>query len=123
MFTLRYYCRGRGNEIILKLLEEIKEKHGVTCEVLDLWGEEQEKEVYERDFKPRAKILKERTGKSITQLRGAGGERHYYVSIPGTTAIVRNAQVEWWTFMDSEITEFLNRVLSEGRGLLKELCT
>ncbi len=96
MFTLRYYCRGRGNEIILKLLEEIKEKHGVTCEVLGLWGEEQEKEVY---------------------------ERHYYVSNPGTIAVVRNAQVEWWTFTDSEIAEFLNRVLYEGRGLLKELCT
>jgi len=123
MFTLRYYCQVGGNEIILKLLEEIKEKHGVMYEVLDLWGEEQERQVYERDFKPRAKILKKRTGKPITKLRGAGGERHYYVSNPGTIAVVRNAQVEWWTFTDSEITGFLNRVLSEGRGLLKKLCT
>jgi len=123
MFRLRYYCRGRGNEGILKLLEEIKEKHGVTHEILDLSREEQERQVYERDFKPRARILKKRTGKPITKLRGAGGERHYYVSIPGTIAIVRNGQVEWWTFTDSEITEFLRRVLSGGQVFLEELCT
>lgn len=107
----------------MKLLEEIKEKHGVTHEILDLSREEQERQVYERDFKPRARILKKRTGKPITKLRGAGGERHYYVSIPGTIAIVRNGQVEWWTFTDSEITEFLRRVLSGGQVFLEELCT
>jgi len=123
MFKLRYYCQGRGNREILKILQGIEEKHKVAYEVVSLLGQEQEKQVYERDFKPRAKILKKRTGKPITKLRGAGGEKHYYVSLPGTIAILRNAQVEWWTFTDSEITEFLNRVLSEGRGLLKELCT
>lgn len=123
MFKLRYYCRGRGNEGILKLLEEVKGKNGITCEILDLSTKEQEKQAYERDFKPRARILKKRTGKPITKLRGAGGERHYYVSIPGTIAIVRNGQVEWWTFTDSEITEFLNRVLSEGQVFLEKLCT
>ena len=122
MFRLRYYCRGRGNERILKLLNGIKEKHGVMYEVLDLWGEEQERQVYERDFKPRAKILKKRTGEPITKLRGAGGKRHYYVSNPGTIAVVRDAQVEWWTFTDSEIIDFLNRVLSEGQVFLEKLC-
>jgi len=122
MFKLRYYCRGRGDKRILKLLNGIKEKHGITCEILDLSTEEQERQAYERDFKPRAKILKKRTGKPITKLRGAGGERHYYVSIPGTIAIVRNAQVEWWTLTDSEITEFLNKVLSEGQVFLERLC-
>jgi hypothetical protein len=122
MFKLRYYCHGRGNEIILKLLEEIKEKHGVIYEVLGLWGQEQEKQVYERDFKPRAQILKKRTGEPITKLRGAGGGRHYYISNPGTITVVRNAQVEWWTFTDSEIIDFLNRVLSEGQVFLEKLC-
>lgn len=122
MFILRYYCQVGGNGRILELLEEVKEKHGVAHEVLDLWGQEQERQVYERDFKPRAKILKKRTGKPIKELRGAGGKRHYYISNPGTIAVVRNAQVEWWTFTDSEITEFLNRVLSEGQDFLEKLC-
>ena len=123
MFKLRYYCQCGGNREILRLLQAIKEKHEVTHEILDLSREEQERQVYERDFKPRARILKKRTGKPITKLRGAGGERHCYVSIPGAIAIIRNAQVEWWTFTDSEITEFLRRVLSEGRVFLEKLCT
>jgi hypothetical protein len=123
MFKLRYYCQGRGNREILKILQGIEEKHKVAYEVVSLLGQEQEKQVYERDFRPRAKILKKRTGEPITKLRGAGGKRHYYVSNPGTIAVVKNAQVEWWTFTDSEITKFLNRVLSEGRSPLKELCT
>lgn len=123
MFKLRYYCQGEGNREILQLLQGIEEKHKVTYEVVGLLGQEQEKQVYERDFKPRAKILKKRTRKPITKLRGAGGERHYYVSNPGTIAIVRNAQVEWWTFTDREIIDFLNRVLSEGQVFLEKLCT
>lgn len=122
MFKLRYYCQGRGNREILQLLRRVEEKHKITYEVVSLLGQKQEKQVYERDFKPRAKILKKRTGEPITKLRGAGGERHYYVSNPGTIAVVSNAQVEWWTFTNNEITEFLNRVLSKGRGLFKELC-
>ena len=122
MFELRYYCQGGGNREILQLLQVIEEKHKVTYEVVSLWGQEQEKQVYEKYFKPKAKILKKRTGKPITKLRGAGGERHYYVSKPGTIAIVRNAQVEWWTFTDKEIIDFLNRVLSEGQAFLEKLC-
>lgn len=122
MFKLRYYCQGGGNREILRLLQGIKGKNRITYEVVSLLGQEQERQAYERDFKPRARILKKRTGKPITKLRGAGGERHYYVSIPGTIAIVRNGQVEWWTFTDSEITEFLNRVLSEGQAFLEKLC-
>ena len=123
MFKLRYYCQGGGNRGILRLLQGIKEKRRLPYEIVDFSGQEKEKKGYERDFKPRAKMLKKRTGKSITRLRGTGGQRHYYVSIPGTIAIVRNAQVEWWTFTDSEITGFLNRVLSEGQVFLEKLCT
>lgn len=122
MFNLRYYCQGGGNREILRLLQAINEKHGITYQILDLRGEEKEKEVYERDFKPRAKILKKRIGKPITQLRGAGGKRHYYVSIPGTIAIVRNAQVEWWTHTIDEIKDFLDEVLLQGQVFLEKFC-
>ncbi len=123
MVNLRYYCQGGGNREILRLLQGIKEKHRITYEISDLRGQEKEREVYERDFKPRAKILKKRTGKPITKLRGAGGERHYYVSIPGTIAIVRNAQVEWWTYTIGEIKEFLDEVLVQDQAFLEKLCT
>ena len=116
MFKLRYYCQCGGNREILRLLQAIKEKHEVTHEILDLSREEQERQVYERDFKPRARILKKRTGKPITKLRGAGGERHCYVSIPGTIAIVRNTQVEWWTYTIDEIKGFLDEVLLQGQA-------
>lgn len=122
MFKLRYYCQGGGNREILGLLQGTKEKYNIVYEIVNLWGQEQERQAYERDFKPRAKILKKRTGKPITKLRGAGGERHYYVSIPGTIAIVRNAEVEWWTHTIDEIKEFLDEVLLQGQAFLEKLC-
>lgn len=124
MVNLRYYCQGGGNREILRLLQGIKEKHRITYEILDLRGQEKEKEVYERDFKPRAKILKERTGKSIRKnLRGGKGKKRYYVSNPGTIAIVRNTQVEWWAYTIDEIKGFLDEVLLQGQTFLEKLCT
>lgn len=123
MFKLRYYCRGTGNIEIVKLLQEIKNKHDISYEIMDLSEREKEEQVYERDFKPRAKILKKRTGEPITKLRGAGGKRHYYVSNPGTIAVIKDDQVEWWTYTISEILNFLNRVLSQGQSFLEELST
>lgn len=120
MLKLSYYCRGGGDKDISKLLKEIEEKHGIRYEILDLSRQEQEKQVYERDFRPRAKILKKRTGESVTQLRGAGGKRRYYVSTPGTIAIIRNGQVEWYTI--DEIKGFLNGVLLQGQAFLEKLC-
>lgn len=123
MFKLRYYCKWTGNIEIVKLLQEIKNKHNISYEIMDLSESEKEKQVYERDFKPRAKILKKRTGESITKLRGAGGKHQYYISNPGTIAIIKDYRVEWWAYTISEIFNFLNRVLSQGQGFLEELCT
>lgn len=36
MFILLYYCQGKGKEEIQKLLINIKAKHGITYEILDL---------------------------------------------------------------------------------------
>ena len=123
MFKLRYYCKWTGNIEIVKLLQEIKNKHNISYEIMDLSESEKEKQVYERDFRPRAKILKKRTGESITKLRGAGGKHRYYISNPGTIAVIKDYRVEWWTYTISEIFNFLNRVLSQGQGFLEELCT
>ena len=90
---------------------------------MDLSENEREKQVYERDFKPRAKILKKRTRESITKLRGAGGKHRYYISNPGTIAIIKDYQVKRWTYTISDIVNFLNQVLSQGQGFLEGLCT
>jgi hypothetical protein len=93
---LRYYCRDEGNRMIRELLEKVKNELGISYEVIGgPYNELKDRETYERDFKPRAKILKKRTGKSIRELRSRSG--HYFVSIPGTIAIIKNGLVEWWT--------------------------
>lgn len=126
MFKLRYYCQGEGKEGIRKLLIDIEEKHGITYEISDLsrngaYDEEKEKQVYERDFKPRAKVLKKRTDEPITQLRSRRA-RHYFVSLPGTITIIRDEEIEWYTLGDEEITKFLKAVLSKGCDFLEECC-
>ncbi len=88
MYKLRYYFSVEGNTEILQLLTDIKTNHGIENEIMDLskngkFDEEKEKDVYERYFKPRAKILKKRTGESIRNLRGGKGKKRYYISRPG----------------------------------------
>jgi hypothetical protein len=124
MLSLRYYCEGRGTEEIGTLLAQIKAKHNVSYEVLDLsshgeYNEDKEKEIYERDFKPRARILKKRTGQPITSLRSRKAG-HYFVSRPGTIAIVGDDGLEWYTLGNEEILKFLKAVLAKGEPLLKE---
>lgn len=124
MLSLRYYYEGRGTEEILALLAEIKATHNVAYEVLDLssygaYNEDKEKEIYERDFKPRARILKRRTSQSITSLRSRKAG-HYFVSKPGTIAIVGDDGLEWYTLGNEEILKFLKAVLAKGEPFLKE---
>ncbi len=126
MIRLRYYCKAEGGDEILKLLTEARAKHNIPYEVLDLssngeYDQEKERQVYERDFKPRAKILKKRTDESITRLRSRKA-RHYFVSTPGTIAVIRDGEIEWYTLGDEEIAKFLRIVLSKGYALLEECC-
>ena len=126
MFELRYYCQGEGKKEIRKLLADIGGKYAITSEISDLsrnraYDEEKEKQVYERHFKPRAKVLKKRTGEPITQMRSRKA-RHYFISLPGTIAIIRDKEIEWYTLGDEEITKFLKAVLSKGYAYLEECC-
>lgn len=127
MPILRYYCRRRRTQEIVSLLAEIKARHNIAYEVLDLsahgeYEEENEKAIYERDFKPRAKLLKARTGDSITRLRSRKARR-YFVSTPGTLAIVSDDGVEWYTLGNGEITQFLTSVRAGGHARLYALCS
>lgn len=108
---------------IVRLLQEIKDKKNISYEIMDLSGGETEKQVYDKDFKPRAKILKQRTGKSIyKELRGKRSHR-YYISLPGAIAIIKDGQVEWWTYTEDEILHFLNQVLYQGQNFLERPCS
>ncbi len=124
MLSLRYYCKGESAEDILALLAEIKTKHNIAYEILDLsshgeYDEDKEKGIYERDFKPRAKVLKNRTGEPITGLRSRRAG-HYFVSTPGTIAIVSDDGVEWYALGNEAISQFLRAVLARGYALLEE---
>jgi len=115
---LRYYCQGLGDKEILNLLKQIQDKHRIPYEIMDLstngqYNREKEKAAYEKDFKPRSKVLKKTTGRSITGLRSRK-HRNYYVSRPGAIALMKNGQMVWWAHMEKDIKEFLRNLLSSG---------
>lgn len=142
MFQLRYYAPDYKKEVhdsILSLLEQIKIKHNIPYEIAQLKhreseysddyiaDEEHEKEIYEKDFKPRKSILKQRIGESIRRLlRSRSGG--YFVA--GTVAIILNEQVEWFANYANPFKEydekpnmgFLRAVLAKGPILLSQLC-
>ena len=118
MYTLRYYCQGLGDKEILKLLQQVKDKHQISHEVMDLstngrYDQQKQKAIYEKDFKPRAKALKKATGKRITELRSHSG--NYFVSKPETIGLLKNGQMIWWTHVEKNIKEFLQNLLQTGR--------
>jgi len=119
--TLHYYCKVPGDKEIKALLKEINERYGIGYEVIEgPYDREKDKQVYEKYFKPRAKILKKKTGRPITKLRSRKAG-NYFVSIPGTLAVFRNSLVEWWCFTNTEIISFLGKILSKGLPFLEEL--
>lgn len=117
MYKLRYYCQGSGDKEILNLLQQIKDKHQIQYETMDLstngeYDREKEKAAYEKVFKPRAKALKKATGVSITKLRSQSG--NYFVSNPETIGLLKNDQMIWWTHTEKDIKEFLRNLLATG---------
>ena len=121
------------------MLEEIKRKHKIEYEIFDLRitkdgyvDETHEKEIYEKHFKSRAKVLKQRIGDSLPRtLRSRQGRGHYYIS--GIIALLEDGQIGWYTCYEScekfkNIDEdytigFLKALLNKGITLLKEICS
>lgn len=138
---LRYYAPAyRVHKKILGFLHRIKRVHGLDYEIVEIrknrhgyLDEQHEKEIYEKDFKPRAKILKARVGEGIGKILRSGKKRHYNVA--GIIALVRKGKVEWfawlydplyerWCFYDKEYPltlGFLGFVLEEGTGSLESV--
>ena len=146
VFKLRYYAPAEKvvfrhedrYEEVLQLLESIKSKHGIDFEIFRIKSEriydslfvdeEHEKEIYEKHFKPRAKLLKYRLGQPIRLLlRSRRGHFH----LAGTVAVVKDGNIEWfappWPNFFEEYDEdssiaFLKAVLKNGRTLIEKLC-
>jgi hypothetical protein len=120
--SLRYYCQAKSDrrDAITDLLQNIEKKHGISFEIRDLGGDPAlEREACEQDFKPVARLLKKRTGSKlgIRELRGRRSGI-YYVSLPGTIAIVSGGMVQWYTLGASNILEFLMETLTNGEVAL-----
>jgi hypothetical protein len=143
MFKIRYYLaettyQKEVNEKILHLLQEIKNKHEIEFEISNISinkegyvDERHVKEIYEKYFKPRAKVLKRRIGESLPRsLRSQRGRGYYYLS--GVIAILEDEQIGWYTCWESSEkfkifdedykVGFLKALLSQGPSLLKEIC-
>ncbi len=141
-FNLRYYSpiyRKEVHDQILQLLQQIKNKHGIDYEIVNIRmrksqysqdsypDEQHEKEIYESHFKPRNRLLRQRVGQSIRRaLRSRSGG--YFVA--GTIAIIENSQVEWFTYgteferydPNNRELAFLKALLERGHPLLESLC-
>lgn len=139
---MRYYAPEYNKEVhdnILSLLTQVKMKHDISYEITELRHreskysedyiaeEQHEREIYEKDFKPRKSVLKQRIGESIRRLlRSRSGG--YFVA--GTVAITLNGHVEWFASYADAFKEydekpnlgFLKAVLDKGPILLTHLC-
>ncbi len=126
MLELRYYCRGSGPKEIGKLLDTVAEKCGLTYEIVSLsangvYDRKREIQIFETDFKPRARVLSRRTGQSMVQLKLRGSGRHPS-PLPDGLAITRGGTIEWFALGSQDIVDFLKDALKEGYGCLEERC-
>lgn len=147
MYKLCYYLSDteyykEKNKKVLQLLKLIEERHKIDCEISPLklktfsngsayTDEAYGKEIYEKQFKPRAKILASEGRVGIPLPRGLRSRSGSYF-IAGTIAILEDEQVGWYTCWescerfkaydkDSEVS-FLKALLDKGLNLFDELC-
>jgi hypothetical protein len=143
VFALIYFAPHydkRKHEKILQIIREIKTVHSIETDIIQLrvvksqFGEyvdeNHEKEIYEKLFKPKAKLLKYRLGEPIRLLlRSRRGRGHFYIA--GTVAITRNQEIEWFAptypnffkeYDEDSSIGFLKAVLEKGVPLIEKLC-
>lgn len=139
--ALRYYpphFRQGTHAEILHLLNEIERRHGICVEMREvphgpgtdsttsLADEAAEKRFYERDFRPRAAILRARTGESVRRLLRSKSGGYF---LAGTVVITKNEQVEWLASYATPFPQydadptlgFLKALLEQGSPLLEHL--
>lgn len=103
---IRYYASNHEiDSEVLNLLVQVKTRHGIEYEISQIRMKESkfgtyadpehQKEIYTKDFKPRARTLKSRIGESVARaLRSQQGRGGYFVA--GTIALVEENKVEWF---------------------------
>lgn len=140
-YQLRYYAphfTQCTHAEIVRLLNEIARRHGVRCETREvphrpgtdpstsIADEAAEKELYERDFRPRAAALKFRTGESVRKLLRSKSGAYF---LAGTVTVTKDGQVEWLATHATPFPQydqdptlgFLRALLEHGPQLLEQL--
>ena len=134
--ALRYYAPYFDEKIhgkILELLNEIRLKHNIDYEIIEV-SKEAEQKIYRKDFVSRARILSGRIGGSVAKaLRSRRGRG--YVYLRGTIALVLKNRLEWFATYTDPLYEkwksfdrnapttigFLKMILEKGKDLLEEI--
>jgi len=144
-FKLRYYTYKKNYDLlVLNLLEEIRKRYSVEYTVKEVKlvksdsgdlipDEKHEREIYEEEVVPRAKVIKARVGEDVKCIfRSRRGRGHYYIAGRIVVTNLYN-QVEWvpyvtdpyyevWSKYDRErptTIGFLKWILDEGTEALR----
>ena len=132
--ALRYYAPyfdEKIHEKILELLNEVRSKHDIDFEIIEV-SRETEREIYRKDFVSRAKILSGRIGGSVAR---ALRSRRGHVYLRGTIALVLKDRLEWfasytdplykkWKSFDQGAPTtigILRMILEKGKPLVEEI--
>jgi hypothetical protein len=143
MLELWYYAPSLIpdiHEAVTSVLTQVKVRHGITHELIAVrtskgpYGdsliaeEEQQCELFERDFRPRTRILHARTGFTARDAFRSNRPRGPYY-IAGTVAVHSVAGIEWHArrsrfapFGQDPNLGFLKTLLESGPALLEQLC-
>ena len=143
MHELWYYAPSLTSDIheaISSVLTEVKVRHGISHELIAvrtskspyddslIAEEEHQCELFERDFRPRTRILHARTGFTARHAFRSNRPRGPYY-IAGTVAVHSMAGIEWHArrshfapFGQDPNLGFLKALLEVGPALLEQLC-
>jgi hypothetical protein len=142
-FRIGYYSPAlekRVDEGIPPLFAELRSAHGIESQVIHLRllpsplnnailvpDESHEKEIYDRDFLPRWRVINARTGMKIGKVLRSQSGRY---CVAGTVAVLSGQGVEWYSVFRDRFGSydadhrlgFLKALLAEGPAVLANLC-
>jgi hypothetical protein len=142
-FRVVYYSPDTEQHVekgIPPLFAEIRSAHRIDSQVIYLRlvpsllnnailvpDEKEEKEIYERDFLPRWRILNARTGTTVRRVLRSRSGRY---CIAGTVAVLSSQGIEWYSVFGDRFGSydgdhrlgFLKALLAKGPVLLIDLC-
>jgi hypothetical protein len=122
------------------LFAELQSAHGIESQVINLRlvtssmnpailvpDEAHEKEIYQRDFEPRWRVLNPRTGARVRKVLRSNSGRY---CVAGTVAVLSGQGVEWYSVFSDRFASydedhrlgFLRALLANGQALLADLC-